>query len=200
MNLRSSNLYSVYSILPTYFVNCRRTLLKLNFKGPYLSSETEIKFRLCLFTFSIKHEIRHFHVVVVQKRERNVQKSVRDARAKLLFCLGPIHTYPDFCIRKSFYAETPSVHTCPPYTLDVSGDFCIRSPEWKFLHTLWSGYVWTLVSVYFCICWRHSIRTSLFPREIWLILWDVRMRIRYVWTVVYDSYTLHVDADIFVSA
>ena len=89
-----------------------------------------------MFTFSIKHEIRHFHVVVVQKRERNVQKSVRDARAKLLFCLGPIHTYPDFCIRKSFYADTPSVHTCPPYTLDVSGDFCIRSPEWKFLHTL----------------------------------------------------------------
>ena len=119
-----------------------------------------------MFTFSIKHEIRHFHVVVVQKRERNVQKSVRDARAKLLFCLGPIHTYPDFCIRKSFYADTPSVHTCPPYTLDVSGDFCIRSPEWKFLHTLWSGYVWTLVSVYFCICWRHSIRTSLFAHAL----------------------------------
>ena len=110
------------------------------------------------------------------------------------------HVSGDFCIRKLFYADTPSVHTCPPYTLDVSGDFCIRSPEWKFLHTLWSGYVWTLVSVYFCICWRHSVRTSLFPREIWLILWDVRMRIRYVWTVVYDSYTLHVDADIFVSA
>ena len=29
----------------------------------------------------------------------------------------------------------PSVHTCPPYTLGVSGDFCIRSPEWKFLYT-----------------------------------------------------------------
>ena len=49
-----------------------------------------MKFRRCLFTFSIKHEIRYFHVVVVQKRERNVQKSVRDARAKLLFCLLPI--------------------------------------------------------------------------------------------------------------
>ena len=56
-----------------------------------------------------------------------------------------------------------------------------------------SGYVWTLVSVYFCICWRHSIRTSLFPREIWLILWDVRIligrsytiRIRYVWTQMF---------------
>ena len=38
-----------------------------------------------------------------------------------------------------------------------SGNFCIRCV---------SGYVWTLVSVHFCLRWRHSIRTSLFPREI----------------------------------
>ena len=62
--------------LPTYFVNCRLTLLKLNFKGPNSSSEREIKFLCRLFTSSIKCEIRHFHVVVVLKRERNVQKSV----------------------------------------------------------------------------------------------------------------------------
>ena len=35
---------------------------------------------------SLKREIRHFLVDVVQKQERNVQKK-RDARAKLLFCL-----------------------------------------------------------------------------------------------------------------
>ena len=35
-----------------------------------------MKFRRCLFTSSIKHKSKHFHVVVVQKRERNVQKSV----------------------------------------------------------------------------------------------------------------------------
>ena len=46
------------------------------------------------------------------------------------------HVSGDFCIRKFFYADTPSVHTFPPYTLGVSGDFCIRSPEWKFLYTL----------------------------------------------------------------
>ena len=46
------------------------------------------------------------------------------------------HVSGDFYIRKFFYADTPSVHTCPPYTLGVSGDFCIRSPEWKFLYTL----------------------------------------------------------------
>ena len=46
------------------------------------------------------------------------------------------HVSGDFCISKFFYADTPSVHTCPPYTLGVSGDFCICSPEWKFLYTL----------------------------------------------------------------
>ena len=37
------------------------------------------------------------------------------------------HVSGDFCIRKFFYADTPSVHTCPPYTLGVFGDFCIHS-------------------------------------------------------------------------
>lgn len=46
--------------LPTYFEKCRRTLLNINSKGPYPSSEGEIKFRCCLFAFSIKGEIRHF--------------------------------------------------------------------------------------------------------------------------------------------
>ena len=70
----------------TYFVKCTRTLLNLNSKGPYLSPESEIKFRHCLFTFSIKHEIRYFHIVVAQKRQKNVQKKGY-ARAKLLFWL-----------------------------------------------------------------------------------------------------------------
>ena len=46
------------------------------------------------------------------------------------------HVSADFCICKFFYADTPNVHTCPPYTLGVSADFCIRSPEWKFLYRL----------------------------------------------------------------
>ena len=48
------------------------------------------------------------------------------------------HVSGDFCIRKFFYVYTPNIHTCPPYTLGVSGDFGIR--------------------------WRHTIKTSLFPR------------------------------------
>ena len=58
------------------------------------------------------------------------------AQTRRLFLWSRPHVSGDFCIRKSFYANTPSVHTCPPYTLGVSGDFCVRSPEWKFLYTL----------------------------------------------------------------
>ena len=75
--------------LPTYFVNCRRTVLKQNFKGPYLILEREIKFCRCLVTFFIKREIRHFHVVVVQKRERNIQKSVMHVQS----CCFAYQTY-----------------------------------------------------------------------------------------------------------
>ena len=69
--------------LPTYFIKYRRTLLELNSEGPYPSLQREITFRRCLFKYSIKREIRHFHVVVVQKRVKKCTNE-RDARAKLL--------------------------------------------------------------------------------------------------------------------
>ena len=75
MNLHSFQSLSQLS-LPTYFVKCRRTLLELNSLEPYPSSEREIKFRCCLFTSPIEREIRHFHVVVVQKRAKKCTKSV----------------------------------------------------------------------------------------------------------------------------
>ena len=72
--------------LPTYFVKCMRTLLELNSKGPYPSSERATSFCPCLFMYSIKREIRHFNVVVVQKRVKKCTNE-RDVRAKLLFWL-----------------------------------------------------------------------------------------------------------------
>ena len=48
------------------------------------SSEREIKFRCRLFTSCMKRKIRHFHVVVVQKQERNVQKSVITCKVVVL--------------------------------------------------------------------------------------------------------------------
>ena len=58
--------------------------LELNFKGLYQSSGKEKESRCLEFPSSTKREFRHFHVVVVQRQLRNVQKK-RDARAELLF-------------------------------------------------------------------------------------------------------------------
>ena len=60
--------------LPTYFVECRRTILELNSQAPYPSTVREIKFRRCLFTSLVKREIRYVHVVVVQKRAEKCTK------------------------------------------------------------------------------------------------------------------------------
>ena len=59
------------------FVKCWRNFLGLSPKGPYLSLDIEKKFCV-VFTYFIKQarEIRKFHVAVVQRRLRNVQKSV----------------------------------------------------------------------------------------------------------------------------
>ena len=57
-------------------VKCRRISLEFISWEPHSSVETERKIRCRLLTSSIKCEIRDFHAVVVQWRQRNVQKSV----------------------------------------------------------------------------------------------------------------------------
>ena len=76
VNLRSFSLYRDYFYLLTLSNVGEPSWSWIPCKEPYPSSEREIKFRRCLFTFSTKRVISHFHVVVVQKRQRIVQKSV----------------------------------------------------------------------------------------------------------------------------
>ena len=73
----------------TYKVNSRclkrYRALELNSKGLHQSSGKE-KGSCCLvFPSPTKREIRHFHVVVVQRRLRNVQKSVMHVQ-RCFFC------------------------------------------------------------------------------------------------------------------
>ena len=63
------------------FVKCWQILLELNSKGLHQSSEKEKESCCLLFPSSTKREIRQFHVVVVQRRQRNVQKSVMHAQS-----------------------------------------------------------------------------------------------------------------------
>ena len=71
----------VFSTLSRLFqtaenIKYRRISLELISWGPHSSFERERKIRYRLFTSSIKREIRDFHAVVVQWRQRNVQKNV----------------------------------------------------------------------------------------------------------------------------
>ena len=107
---------------------------------------------------------------------------------------GPVHTYPEIFVSAIFFMRIHLASTrvrrirsvypeISVYALQ-SGNFCIRCV---------SGYVWTLVSVYFCIRWRHSIRTSLNAHA--LLTNPLRcpdtnrirvdVRIRYVWTQIF---------------
>ena len=58
-------------------------------------------------------------------------------------CLGSVHfrhrpyVSGDFLIRNIFFQDSASVHTYSEYPAYESPNFWIRSPEWKFLNTLW---------------------------------------------------------------
>ena len=54
----------------------------MNSKGLYRRSRKEKESRCLVFT-SCQREIRHFHVIVMQKQQRNVQKK-RDAHRKIV--------------------------------------------------------------------------------------------------------------------
>ena len=68
-----------------YFVKCKQTLFEPNSYEPYSSSERERKFSRCLFISSIKCEIRHFPVVIVQWEQRTVQKSMMHVQSSCCF-------------------------------------------------------------------------------------------------------------------
>ena len=121
----------------------------------------KLLFAVLLFLFSISSFFSDTPLPLFSLRKNKIKNGTLRANYVTRKLRPRPHVSGDFCIRKFFYADTPSVHTCPPYTLGVSGDFCIRSvyPE-IFVYALQSGnfcircvsgYVWTLVSVYFCI-------------------------------------------------
>ena len=84
LRLRKRHLKSEFALPQTlsrlfhlvYFVKCWQMFLELNSKGLYQSSGKEKESCCLLLPSSTKREIRQFHVVVVQRRQRNVQKSV----------------------------------------------------------------------------------------------------------------------------
>ena len=94
--LRKRHLQSEFALPQTWsrlfhlvkFVKCWQSFLQLNSNGLHQSSGKE-KERCCfLFPSSTKREIRQFHVVAVQRRQRNVQKNVLHVQSCCFACLN----------------------------------------------------------------------------------------------------------------
>ena len=88
----------------------------VNPKGPYLSLEKEQGPFCVLFSYSIKraHEIRKFHVVVVQPRLRNVQKSVMHVQS-CCFANKPVALFAVLFTVAVVLAQAP--YCCDPEIL-----------------------------------------------------------------------------------
>ena len=70
------------SLIPTRSSsNVGNFFWELNFKRLYQSSGKEREGRCLVFTCLTQREIRHFHVVVVQQRQRNLQKRVMHVKS-----------------------------------------------------------------------------------------------------------------------
>ena len=94
--------------------------LSWNSKKLNQSSGKEKESRCLAFKSSTKHEIRHFHVVVVQWLQRNVQKSVIHVqsccftnRNPLLFCRSRLRRRrPCFSPQERFYFNGHTERSC----------------------------------------------------------------------------------------
>ena len=75
------------------------------------------------------------------------------------------HVSGYFWIRNFFFPGTASIHTYPVNPANESTTFWIRSPEWKFLNTLWlRNRVDAKPRDIFFIRWRNKIESSSLPR------------------------------------
>ena len=90
------------------FLKCWQLFLELNSKRLYQSSGKEKETRCLVFPSSTKREMRHFHVVVVQPRLRNVQKSVMHVQSCCFVNLNPLLFLP-FSLRSLSLLKLPDV-------------------------------------------------------------------------------------------
>ena len=104
---RKHHLKSEFALLQTLshlfqlvrFVKCWRIFLELNSKRLYQSSRKEKESRL-VFTSSTQREIRHFHIVVVRRRQRSLQKGVTHVQSCFFTNLNLLPFHRSRCRRE----------------------------------------------------------------------------------------------------
>ena len=175
MNLRSCSLCPDYCHPFTSSKVGELAALKLNAKEPYLSAEREIRFCRHLFTFSLKCKIMQFHVEIVQKRQRNIQKSVMRVRSchfpsKPIVVVVVVVFFFTFSLRSSrrIVKSLPVRKTRHRWKTR----FGWSSRLWcDFSHLLETFLSWAL----FCVSWKS---TYLWKRLMWCIKFHHRFSIQ----------------------
>lgn len=115
------------SFLLIQLVKCWKFLVVLNSKRMIRSSGKEKESRRLVFTFSTKREIRHFYVVVVQQRQRNVQKSLMHVQSCYFSNLNQF-PYRRPCWRRLLFSQAQGQHVL---TVDMKPNlWCKLSFVW----------------------------------------------------------------------
>ena len=91
------------------FVKSCQFFLKLNSKRQYQNSGKENESRLAFTSSTRRSEIRHFHVVVVQWRRRNVQKSAVNEQR---FCFASLLIFAVLVAVRSLSLLKPPILYC----------------------------------------------------------------------------------------
>ena len=106
----------------------------LNPKGPYLSLEKEQEPFCTVFTFSVKwaSEIRKFHVAIVQRLLKNVQKSVMQVQT---FCFTDIN----LLLSLPFPLPSPSLLLKLPFV--VIQTFCYHGNVTSHFSSILTDYI-----------------------------------------------------------
>ena len=93
---------------------------ELSSEGLYQSSRKEKESCCPVFPSSTKREIRHFHVVVVQRRLRNVQKSVMHVQSCCFPCLNLLLFCRSRCRHRRRCLSSLALSTRTPSILVIS--------------------------------------------------------------------------------
>ena len=106
----------------------------LNPKGPYLSLEKEQEPFCTVFTFSVKwaSEVRKFHVAIVQRLLKNVQKSVMQVQT---FCFTDIN----LLLSLPFPLPSPSLLLKLPFV--VIQTFCYHGNVTSHFSSMLTDYI-----------------------------------------------------------
>ena len=112
----------------------------MNSKGLHQSSGKE-KESCLLFPSSTKREIRQFHVIVVQRRQKNVQKSVAQLQSCCFACLN----LSLFC-HSRYRCRCHCVNSLLKYSTNLIHSFFSARKNTAANHTPFSGISFTLRS------------------------------------------------------